>query len=207
MSLSQSAMVGKQMAINTPLSQAFLLHTNWFQCCASRNQHKGKWDKALLFTQQRSERGLTKASGCHVEHGQQQVSVLPKPDLAERQHISISPSVVPEWCPERVGGDGCPCKRALCSFLCRPVEQQGWPQAGTKPHARLTDTDPPPLHRYTALNKATAVNRGWRKWKLLLCGVLTSSSGSRRHAAIDSIHRKGRFLYFLCPYLHVIQLH
>lgn len=44
-----------------------------------------------------------KASGCHVEHGQQQVSVLPESDLAEMQHISISPSIVPEWCPERFG--------------------------------------------------------------------------------------------------------
>lgn len=35
-------------------------------------------------------------NGCYVKHGWQQVSVLLMSDLAERLHISVSPSVVSE---------------------------------------------------------------------------------------------------------------
>lgn len=66
-------------------------------------------------------------NGCYVKHSWQQVSVLLMSDLAERLHILVSPSVVSEWFPKRVGKRGCPCIRILSSCLCRPVEQPGWP--------------------------------------------------------------------------------
>lgn len=59
---------------------------------------------------------LLKASGCHVEHGRQQVSVLPKPDLAERQHVSVSPSVVPERRPPGVGETAAHAKGSSVAF-------------------------------------------------------------------------------------------